>query len=242
MRSVSSRLLMLWLLCIVAGTLAPFDFAREGGEHGVRMLAYGAFERDPVHFVFNVLLYMPLGALFYEARRRSNKVVPVVIMAGMAGLSISLTIECLQAFLPTRDSSLVDLLANTVGSMIGVLADRQWGTAAEVRLQRMRAGTSPVVLAVLVGGFLCVALLLSATLQAGTRLSNWNPKYPLLIGNEYTGDRPWRGRVVCTRNHRRRDTGRIGAPVLRGRVGRAAWSTDRQVRLQRWAVVQRRVR
>ncbi|MEP7308731.1 MAG: VanZ family protein [Acidobacteriota bacterium] len=198
MRSVSSRLLMLWLLCVVAGTLAPFGFAADGGEHGLRPLAYGAFERDPVHFVFNMLLFMPLGGLLYhEARRRSDKVLPVVILAGMAGLSISLTIECLQAFLPTRDSSLIDLLANTVGSMIGVAADRRWGTAAEERLNRMRAGTSPVTLGVLMGGFLCVALLVSATLQAGTRLSNWDPKYPLLIGNEYTGDRPWRGRVVA---------------------------------------------
>ncbi len=49
----------------------------------------------------------------------------------------------------------------------------------------------------MIGSFLLVALLISATLQAGTRLSNWNPEYPLLIGNERTGDRPWRGRVFA---------------------------------------------
>jgi hypothetical protein len=61
----------------------------------------------------------------------------------------------------------------------------------------VRAATSSAALAGVVGGFLIVALLLSATLQARTRLSNWNPEYPLLIGNEHTGDRPWRGRVFA---------------------------------------------
>ena len=99
--------------------------------------------------------------------------------------------------MPTRDSSLIDVLANAIGSLLGVAADRRWGTPAAGRLARVRAATSSAVLAGVVGGFLIVALLLSATLQARTRLSNWNPEYPLLIGNEHTGDRPWRGRVFA---------------------------------------------
>jgi hypothetical protein len=47
----------------------------------------------------------------------------------------------------------------------------------------------------LVAGLLMVGLLVSAALQVRTRLSNWSEEYPLLIGNELTGDRPWRGRV-----------------------------------------------
>ena len=34
-------------------------------------------------------------------------------------------------------------------------------------------------------------------LQRRTRLSNWSSEYPLLIGNELTGDRAWRGRVFA---------------------------------------------
>ncbi len=72
---------------------------------------------------------------------------PIVILAGMAGLSISTTIEYLQAFLPTRDSSLIDVLANTAGSLMGVAADRRWGALVEARLNRLRAATSSVMLA-----------------------------------------------------------------------------------------------
>ena len=39
------------------------------------------------------------------------------------------------------------------------------------------------------------ALVGSATLQARTRLSNWDVSYPLVVGNERTGDRAWQGRV-----------------------------------------------
>ena len=67
----------------------------------------------------------------------------------------------------------------------------------EAHVDRLRAATSSAMLAGLIGGFLVVALLISGTLQAGTRLSNWDSAYPLLIGNEQTGDRPWRGRVFA---------------------------------------------
>jgi hypothetical protein len=33
-------------------------------------------------------------------------------------------------------------------------------------------------------------------LQRSTNLSNWDPTYPLLLGNERTGDRPWSGYIT----------------------------------------------
>jgi len=197
--SVNVRLIVIWFVCVVAATLAPFDFAPGYVlEHGLKLFEHGASERDPVHFVLNMLLFMPFGVLLHrEGRRRSIALLPVVILAGAAGLTLTLTVEYLQAFMPTRDSSLFDVLANAIGSLLGVAADRQWGGPAAGRLARVRARTSPAALAGLVAGFLIAALLLSATLQARTRLSNWNPEYPLLIGNEHTGDRPWRGRVFA---------------------------------------------
>jgi hypothetical protein len=59
----------------------------------------------------------------------------------------------------------------------------------------MRARTSPRALAAVLLVVLGAALLVSGVLQSRTRLSNWSAEYPLLIGNERTGDRPWRGRL-----------------------------------------------
>lgn len=198
MNSVSARLLAIWPVCVAAVTLEPFNFAaRAGLGHGLEVFEYGA-HGGPIHFVLNMLLFMPFGVLLHhEARRRSFTLLSIVIVAGMAGISISMIIEYLQAFLPGRDSSLIDVLANAAGALVGVAAERRWGTSARVRLGRVRAGTSTAILVGLVGSCLVAALLISGALQAETRLSNWNSEYPLLIGNELTGDRPWRGRVFA---------------------------------------------
>ncbi len=42
-------------------------------------------------------------------------------MSFVAGLVISLSIELLQVYLPSRDSSLLDLIMNALGSVIGAI-------------------------------------------------------------------------------------------------------------------------
>ena len=135
------------------------------------MFEYGAYERDPMHFVFNILLFVPLGVLLHqEGRPRSDKLLPIVMLATTVGLLTSTAIEYMQGFLPSRDSSLIDVLGNTLGAGIGAAIGCRWGTAVAVLLMRIRAAISSAALAGLVGSCLVVALLISATLQARTRL------------------------------------------------------------------------
>jgi hypothetical protein len=198
MRSVSRRLLLVWLLCIIAGTLAPYDFGAPGQAGGLHVFATGSYERDPVHFALNLLMFVPLGALLHhEARDRTISLPVVMLLAGTAGLLISSVVEYGQAFLPSRDSSLIDVVANSTGALIGVMADMKWGMLVDAYLNRLRSRTSPAILIGIMSGFLAAELLLSGALQSRTRLSNWSLDYPLLIGNERTGDRPWRGRVFA---------------------------------------------
>jgi hypothetical protein len=68
----------------------------------------------------NVAGFVPLGLLFM-ARFSRERTTPLVRAAVCAlGLGISLFIEVVQYFLPTRDSSMTDVVTNTLGTTIGV--------------------------------------------------------------------------------------------------------------------------
>jgi len=54
--------------------------------------------------------------------RVQSKVAIAVILAVAAGFAVSFAIEYLQAYVPSRDSSLRDLIANTTGTLLGALA------------------------------------------------------------------------------------------------------------------------
>src|SRR5215471_113460 len=123
MTSIASRLLGLWTILIVLGTLAPFDFGATGAvhEHSFKVFQYGAYERDPFDFVFNVLLFVPFGVLLNrEAERRRSTLASTALVAAAFGFLLSFIVEYFQEFLPSRDSSLIDVVANTLGAVAGV--------------------------------------------------------------------------------------------------------------------------
>jgi VanZ family protein len=69
----------------------------------------------------NILGFVPLGffySLYLSSVRHTKTVAGLTITLGFV---VSLTIEILQAFLPTRDSGVTDLITNTLGTCAGVL-------------------------------------------------------------------------------------------------------------------------
>ena len=87
--------------------------------------------------VINVLAYAPLGGLLVEThlQKAAHTTGPLAATriwwrAVVAGASLSAALEMLQAFLPLRVSSPIDLLTNTAGTAIGAgLLASAWGRA-----------------------------------------------------------------------------------------------------------------
>lgn len=77
--------------------------------------------------VINIAGFIPFGFFFALWFSLSPTVARPRMTALLLGAAISLTIETLQYFLPTRDSSMTDLLNNTIGTALGVgLCNPAW--------------------------------------------------------------------------------------------------------------------
>jgi|GEM_PF-135609 len=68
----------------------------------------------------NLIGFIPLGFLLSAYLNRKTLFVKnTLIMSFLTGFGVSIIIELLQVFLPSRNSDLIDLTANTFGSVIG---------------------------------------------------------------------------------------------------------------------------
>lgn len=105
----------------------------------------------------NVVGFIPFGCFFcayFSARRLRSP----ALRASVVGAAVSALIELTQALLPTRDSSMADLINNILGSILGAAAYRGTGALAFDRVMSWIIGA--------VNGFLNARQIGSRTLPA----------------------------------------------------------------------------
>ncbi|MGA2275400.1 MAG: VanZ family protein [Bryobacteraceae bacterium] len=72
----------------------------------------------------NIIGFVPFGFCFCARLSVARRVQRAALTAVVLGALVSLTIEILQAYLPTRDSGMTDIITNTLGTWFGVLLFR----------------------------------------------------------------------------------------------------------------------
>jgi glycopeptide antibiotics resistance protein len=193
-------LVILSILVVLIATLYPFSFYWT--ENVSRKLIIDSFDnvssfQDVVN---NILLFMPLGfsctALLERGRMKfATKFLTVTLISA----ALSSTVETLQVFLPVRTPTPADIINNTISGVIGIICFYIWDSKSFkqifLSIENSRASNSVKKITILFFVYILFAFLITIPWQSTTHLSNWNLNYPLLLGNEKTGDRPWYGYI-----------------------------------------------
>ncbi len=112
--------LLFYMLLVVYASWYPLSGWRDNG-----LLPWSyLFEHMPRYwtrfdFAANVLGYIPLGALAVLALYPMLRTLPALILTLVCGLLLTVLMEAVQTYLPTRVASNLDVLTNTLGLAIG---------------------------------------------------------------------------------------------------------------------------
>ena len=113
-------LLVAYALLVVYASLHPFSGWRDQGVGAFAFLASG-LPRYITNFdlVTNFAAYLPLGYFALLALHPHVRGVPALAAAGLASSLLSLALEALQTYLPSRIPSNLDLATNALGAFAG---------------------------------------------------------------------------------------------------------------------------
>ncbi|MBI5923056.1 MAG: VanZ family protein [Betaproteobacteria bacterium] len=132
-----------YTLLAIYASLHPFSGWHDTGASPAAFLfaAWPRYWRAFELFV-NILGYLPLGFIWVPTLQPRHGKWRAVVLATLLGACLSLSLETLQNFLPTRVASNVDLACNSCGALLGALAGVRWGTTlldgGRLHLLRMR--------------------------------------------------------------------------------------------------------
>jgi VanZ family protein len=196
-------LIGLCLLLILISTLFPYSFflqERSSVLSELLVIVTPIRTIGLIDLINNVLLFLPLGfGLSWEARKIGLRKVAVIAAIVLICFSLSLTVELLQIFLPSRYPSLIDVFFNTISGFLGCIVFNLWESKlinnAIIIINKAKLLLYDRKLIFIILGYIIFTFLISVPLQKAVSLSNWDSSFPLLLGNEQTGNRPWKGHI-----------------------------------------------
>jgi glycopeptide antibiotics resistance protein len=202
-RRWSNRILAASLFGILFFTLFPYwiDFSQKHSPgRSVFLLSRSLGFDGFLHTSLNALLFMPFGlALWQFFSTRKKSLLRSIAAALVAGVAVSYSIEILQLYMPSRDSAWDDVIANTLGTLIGTFLGAGVGnfifrklSECERHVERFLS-LRKIFIAALI--YFAAWLAISVPLQKKTRLDNWDPNSFLFVGYDARDDTRWSGSV-----------------------------------------------
>jgi hypothetical protein len=176
-RRLEAGLLPAAVVLVCGATLWPFDFSapRAGSSSAALLVGWGfSTELDVVR---NILGFLALGIAFARFPAAPQRPLRACLAGFCCALPFAYGLEVLQGFTASRFPSIVDVVANTLGATAGVALGVRHYRATWIR---------PLV-------YVATICVLAVPLHQATRLDTWSRSFPLVIGNEADGNRPWQG-------------------------------------------------
>ncbi len=196
------------LALIMSVTLFPYRFMARDRLNLIRQLHISLNPTGDIYDVIsNIVLFLGLGlGVARILNPRFARKQTILIFSLILSTSVSLMVEILQMFLPQRNPSILDLACNIFGGIIGSAIFYLWQSfspqLSKLRYlaQRWLTKTKLTYTALGYGAFVFCLIF---SIQRTNNFSNWDRSFPLVVGNEATGDRPWHGTIsqIYVANH-----------------------------------------
>jgi VanZ family protein len=138
---VARAALLVYLLLIIYASWFPFTGWHSSGLSPFAFLNLTA-QRYWTRFdvMVNVVGYVPLGVLLVLSLYPHLRGLWAVLLAAVAGVLVSGTMEAVQTYLPSRVPSNLDFFTNSAGCLIGAILGAAWSRSLldQSRLYRLR--------------------------------------------------------------------------------------------------------
>lgn len=187
-------ILITGLLIILYTTLSPFYFQLRHLTVSDYIAGYDVPSSSAADFLRNIVLFIPLGlglGAILDQYGWSKSRIRIVVL--LCGLLLTITVESLQQFLPYRQPSVGDLIANTLGAIAGLASFRLWQNRETVGEWLSEAAAVPKKMLAALAIYLLFLLLMAYGLAGDAQLNGWDADYRMMIGNEQSGRRKWYG-------------------------------------------------
>ena len=183
------------VIIILLVTLYPYSFSMVEELSIIKIFQSFHHVSNPLDFLYNIILFIPLGFVCaWLMHLKGIKAITATILVLGISLSLSTTIEVLQIFLAERFSTKLDILANSLGGLLSCLSFflGYWVVVS----MKSRKAFKPKYIVLTWIAYFTATICITLPLSKATTLSNWSDRFPLILGNEATGDRPWQGHIA----------------------------------------------